>query len=353
MAETKTAEEIYEEMKARFEKDSGCALTEGGDMQVRLYAAAAQLQSLYIYNDWVRAQCFPQTARGEYLDYHAQMRGLSRNQAEKATGSLRFSIDEELVYDVPIPAGTVCRTVTGLGFVTNEDGSIPAGELSCDVACEAEEAGAAGNVPEGTIVYMVNAPVGVSACENRAAFSGGADEESDEELRARVLASFKTLPNGANAAYYEKEALSVNGVAAVTVLPKNRGLGTVDIVISAEDGLPSQALLTAVRDRLEDTREICCDIRVSAPETVEIDISAAVTPAPGVDSAELSARVSAALSDYFGGGLLGKDVLLVKLGSIIYSVDGVENYVITSPSADVYVDRTELPVLGTVEIVGS
>ncbi|MBQ3404923.1 MAG: baseplate J/gp47 family protein, partial [Oscillospiraceae bacterium] len=235
MSVSKTAEEIYAEMKARFEHDSGCTLAEGGDMQVRLCAAAAQLHSLYIYNDWVRAQCFPQTASGEYLDYHAQMRGLSRNRAEKAAGTMRFIIDQQLPYDVPVAAGTICRTVTGLTFVTVEDRTIPAGELSCDVVCQAGEAGAEGNVPAAAVVYMVNAPVGVSSCTNIGTFTGGSDEESDDELRARVLSSYRSLPNGANAAYYREEALSISGVAAVKVLPKKRGLGTVDLVISADD----------------------------------------------------------------------------------------------------------------------
>lgn len=41
---------------------------------MRLYAVAAQVQALYVQMDWVQRQSFPQTARGVYLDYHAQTR---------------------------------------------------------------------------------------------------------------------------------------------------------------------------------------------------------------------------------------------------------------------------------------
>ena len=36
---------------------------------------AAQVYGLYVQADWVGRQCFPQTAQGEFLDRHAQLRG--------------------------------------------------------------------------------------------------------------------------------------------------------------------------------------------------------------------------------------------------------------------------------------
>ena len=46
-----------------------------------MYALAAQIYSLYIQADWVARQAFPQTAEGEYLDCHAQLRSLERKGA--------------------------------------------------------------------------------------------------------------------------------------------------------------------------------------------------------------------------------------------------------------------------------
>ena len=39
-----------------------------------------------------------------------------------------------------------------------------------------------------------------------------------------------------------------------------------------------------------------------------------------------------------------------KLGSVVFGVDGVENYSVTTPSADVSVAVSELPVLGTLNV---
>ena len=67
-----TVEEIYSGMKTVFEEKTGTALADGGDMAVRLYAAATEIYALYVYNDWLKRQSFPQTAEGDYLDSHGR-----------------------------------------------------------------------------------------------------------------------------------------------------------------------------------------------------------------------------------------------------------------------------------------
>ena len=57
-----------------------------------------------------------------------------------------------------------------------------------------------------------------------------------------------------------------------------------------------------------------------------------------------------ALRDWFTGKILGQSVLLAKLGSLVYGCEGVENYAITAPAADVAVKPDVLPVLGTLTV---
>ena len=346
----KTTDEIYAEMQASFSAATGLTLNDGGDMAIRLYAAAAQLASLWAQADFVARQSLPQTAAGDYLDYHAEVRGLARAGAAKAVGTIRFYIEAALENDFSVPIGVVCMTAAETGFVTTAAGVITAGTLFCDVAAEAVEAGAGGNVPALSVVTMALPPTGISACSNPEAFTGGAPAEDDESLRARVLASYRTLPNGANAAYYAAQARDTEGVAAVSVLPKNRGLGTVDVVIAAADGLPPAALVGAVQDKLDAEREICVDIRVSAPTAVNISVAAAVKAADGYSFADVAAAVTAAVGAYFTGERLGEDILLAALGNVIFAVDGVKNYSVTTPGADVGIGPTELPVLDSVTV---
>ena len=117
-----TVEELYGQMVDTFQRETGMALAGDGDMAVRLYAVAAQLYALYVQADWVGRQCFPQTAQGDYLDKHAQLRGLERRAATAAVGVLSFETDHPPEADLSIPEGTVCMTAAQVRFETTEAG---------------------------------------------------------------------------------------------------------------------------------------------------------------------------------------------------------------------------------------
>ena len=158
-------------MKAKYAEVSGREIAGESDMAIRMYAAAAEIESLYAYNDWVKQQAFPQTATGEFLDRHGEMRGITRRGAEKASGTVRFYLREARQTATEIPAGTVCTTAAGKYFRTAEAGEVTAGALWTDVPAVAEEPGRDGNVLPGTVIYMAEAPAGIERCANTARFS--------------------------------------------------------------------------------------------------------------------------------------------------------------------------------------
>ena len=342
--------EIYEQMRGTFAQRAGFVPSEGCDSAVRLYALAAELQSLLMQADWVLDQSFPQTAQGMYLDYHAETRGITRGAAEKAAGVIRFAAADKVTAACPIEKGTVCMTAEGVRFETTEDATIAVGSQWVDVPAQAAEAGAGGNVIAGTVTLLSAMPVGVVQCTNPAAFSGGCDAESDEALRRRVLASYQRLPNGANAAYYEQEAMRYPGVAAAKAVGRARGIGTVNVVIATHAGVPDAALLAAVETDLQKKREIAVDVKVLAPAVETVAVTAALKAAPGYTFAEVKAGAQSALEALFTGELLGKSVTTARLLTLLCGVEGVENVHLTAPAADVAVGSTELPMLGTVTI---
>ena len=341
---------IYERMRAIFAEEAGFVPNDGCDAMVRLYALASEVQSLLAQADWVLDQSFPQTAVGQYLDYHAETRALTRLPAAKAAGVLRFSAPSAAVTDYEIDAGSVAMTSGGVRFETTEDAAIAVGSQWVDVPAQAVEAGAGGNVIAGTVTLLSAMPVGVVQCTNPTAFSGGCDAESDEALRGRVLASYQRLPNGANAAYYEQEAMRYPGVAAAKAVGRARGIGTVNVVIATHAGVPDAALLAAVETDLQKKREIAVDVKVLAPTVETVAVTAALKAAPGYTFAEVKAGAQSALEALFTGELLGKSVTTARLLTLLCGVEGVENVHLTAPAADVAVGSTELPMLGTVTI---
>ena len=121
----KSVEEIYGEMLDCFAQRTGMRPAEGCDLAARLYAMAAQVYSLYVQADWAGRQVLPQTAEGEFLDRHAQLRGITRKEAAPAEGVIRFAAGETADTARVIPVGTVCMTAGRVRFETTEEGAIP------------------------------------------------------------------------------------------------------------------------------------------------------------------------------------------------------------------------------------
>jgi len=346
----KTVDEIYQELRAAFTARCGRTADDDCDLSVRLYAAAAQIQALLIQADWVLNQSFPQTAAGTYLDRHAAMRGLTRAPAAPAAGTLRFSLPAAASADLTVEAGTVCMTAGRAAYRTTAAAVLPAGSLWADAPAEAVEAGAAGNAGAGAVTVLTAAPPGITAVTNPAAFTGGADEEGDEALRARILESYQRLPNGANAAWYEATALSHSGVAAARAVGRARGAGTVDVYVAAPAGLPDAALLAEVQADLSEKREIAVDVLVKAPAPLAVDVSAQIAVEDGADFSAVKAAAESAAAGLFTGRLLGRAVQTADLVALLRGVDGVANCHLLSPAADTAADSGVLPLLGALTV---
>lgn len=346
-----TLEEIYQGLASEFQARTGQTAGSSSELAVRFYAVAAQMYSLYVQAEWTRRQCFPQTAQGEDLDKHAALRGVFRREAVPAVGTVRFYVDEARETDTEVPAGTVCMTAGGVRFLTDKAGTVPAGQLYCELPVTAAVAGTQGNVGQGAIVYMALPPTGIVACANPEPLSNGQDQEEDEPLRSRVLATFQRLANGANTAFYRQAAMSFNGVAAVTVLPRNRGVGTVDIVPAAPGGVPGDALVSALQDYFDGVREIACDVKVLKPTVQTVNVSVQLWVEEGREFAEVAGAVRDRLEGWFNGERLGQPLPRAQLVSLIYAVDGVANCILAAPEADLPLSSVVLPVLGELAIV--
>ena len=346
-----TLEEIYQGLAAEFQAQTGKTVGSSSELAVRFYAVAAQIYSLYVQGEWTRRQCFPQTAQGEDLDKHAKLRGITRRQAAKATGTVRFYVSRAQDTVTEIPEGTVCMTAAGVRFLTTRTVKVEAGALHADAPVTADEAGAAGNVGANAIVFMALPPVRVTACANLEPLTNGLDEEGDEELRARVLATYQRLANGANNAFYRQAAMSFDEVAAVTVLPRYKGVGTVGVVPAAQGGMPSEKLLKEMQAYFDQVREIACDVMVFAPTEYTVDLKLKLWAKEDRDFQTVAKAVERALMDWFNGERLGQPLLRAQLTSLVFGVDGVANCEFVKPAADLPLNSRTLPVLNSVELV--
>lgn len=347
-----TEDTIYSEMLEVFQQETGYEMNTEADLAVRLRAAAAQIMSLYNYADYVYRQAFPQTAQGENLDRHGNLRGVERVAGAKAQGTLTFGVSAALAVDLQIQQGTVCLSSEGAAFETLEEASLPAGSTSVDVAAEALEEGVSGNAVAGSIIKMQTAPDGIETVTNKSAFNGGREQEDDETYRARILAAYMGLSNGTNIAYYTQLALSVAGIDRVKVIPCVSGAGTVGILVSSDAGVVTDEALEELTTLLKDRTELGITVTVSTPEAVPVAVTAQILPASGYTLAHARDAVKEAIKACFMGDRMGKNLYLSQLSHSAMDTGTIDNIVITTPIEDVVVEGTQQPVLESLTLEG-
>ncbi len=344
--------EILARMQEKYRELAGGEADDASDIGIRLKVLAGEAARLAQRLENLEKQAFPQTADGEALTLHAQQRGIERKEAVKASGSLRFGRDAPLWYDSPIPAGTVCAAPGGeIRFVTTEDAVLKTGSYEVDVPACAETGGRSGNAFAESITVLVTPPEGILTVVNPLPFTGGMDAESDEELRQRLLLSYRNIPNGTNAAFYREQALKVPEIRSVSVIPCENGLGTVGIYCAASGSAPSEEVLDALAATLDELREITVQVSVQPCELVEVDLFVTVTTGDGYTAQQVKESCEEALRSYFASLPIGQAVLLAAAGDALYHTDGVSNYAFqTSLCRDTAMTEKQLAVPGSLVV---
>lgn len=342
---------ILAAMTGRFEELAGFSPDAASDIGIRMKVLAAQIFSLQTELDTLREDLFPTTARGERLDQHAKTRGLHRKGALPSGGVLRFYRQTTAAHDIHIPAGTVCQTAEGaVQAQTTADAILAAGQLQVEVAAQSLGVGQSANVAAGRITAFTTAPQGVYGVTNPVPFTGGQAAEQDESLRTRLLASYETIANGTNAAFYREQALGHEFVYSAAVLPRARGVGTVDVVVSGRGSVLSQPQLDAVAMALERQKEICVDVAVRSPSLLHTEVLVELDAKDEVGFEETAEAVRRYIAEHIAALHIGQPLLYSRLSAGICTVDGVYNHMLVSPSGDVIPGKDGLVVAGDIAV---
>ena len=343
-------EEVLERMSERYKELTGITPGEDSDIGVRLRILAGEIYSTQVNIDWLRRQTNFTTAQGEYLDYHAQQRGIARHEASKSVGNVIFSLSLPAASDVTVPKGTVVSTSDAepLCFETVEEVIISAGTTAIHADVEAIEAGRRYNVTEGKISSFVTPVALVSSVTNPDPLEGGSDEESDENLRARLADSLKNASCATNCAYYRDAAVSVSGVSSACVVPKARGVGTVDVYIAAQGAEVSDETLVTVQEKLSKEREVNVDVLVKKASPAQVNYYLQIELASGYEFEAVKARCLQALNDFVAEARVGGTLTLTKAGERIIHTEGVEDYSFKNyTNRDIYLEPSQFAVAGS------
>ncbi|MCD7873128.1 MAG: baseplate J/gp47 family protein [Clostridiales bacterium] len=318
-----TYNEILNEMKTAFYNESGEAVKELSDLELRFKAVASEIYSVCANADFVLKQAFVQTATGEYLENHAELRGITRKTPSKANGMLEFYISEPSEKDIQIPSGTVCSVKNNplIQFATVEKGIIPAGELSVKINALALANGEEFNTGADTVTVMVNPPEYIEGVKNEYAFTGGSDYESDEALRQRVISSYSVLNNAVNAGSVCELILTLDEVLDAYAAFES---GTLRICLKTRSGAIDNQLINKIDDFLFFATSCGVSTVYIDAEKSEFSVFAAVKILSGADREKVESEVRQRITEICSAEKIGKEITASEIMAALYDIDGVE-----------------------------
>ncbi len=348
-----TYEEILNRMLGEYRKLSGVEPSKASDIYVRMCVLAGEIYNTAVNMDWLKRQMFVGTATGEYLDYHGEQRGITRRGSSPSLGEVVFSIDIGAIIDFVIPKGTVVSTSgeEPLCFETTSPATLKQGDCSVRVPVRAISHGSKYNVAPGKISVIVTALSGNMKVTNPETCESGTDTESDESLRERVIASYKTPSNSTNCAYYEKVATEIPGITAAAAVPKGRGAGTVDVYVASSGSSVADETLNKVQDTLSRLREVNVDVLVKRAVPAIVHINLKIDVCDGYEFEDVKEACTEALRNYIDTRGVGGNVLLTEAGERVFHIEGVREYSFDAHgNFDVRCAKSHYPVTGTINV---
>lgn len=348
-----TPEGIQDMLRAFVEDELGLSTAQGTLLQIILapgaYVFWEGLQAL-------RAQVpisFVDETSGSFIDKDAAGYGITRKPGTAASVTLTFTGSA----GTTIPAGTLCATQDGLGFATDEN-------LTLDdtgrgtVTATADAVGTAYNVLAGAIVSTQQAVSGVTSLTNEAAAAGGTDPESDAALFARLDTYKKTPPTSGNDRHYHQWALEVNGVGAASVIRCWDGPGTVKVIIADMALHPvTDELRAEVAAYIETQRPVTAEVTVESAAGVPVTVSVTVETDGTVFKLDTEKELTEQLAEYLGEIAFteGAEVVYNRVLALVMGLPGVTDcsgLTVNGGTANVPLDATQIPMLGTVTVNG-
>ncbi|WP_337049780.1 baseplate J/gp47 family protein [Serratia fonticola] len=357
-----------------------------GNLRIIANVDAGMAHLHYGYLDYIALQSTPYTATDEWLAAWAALKGVFRKSAAAATcpevgfvgtagrkvpGGSRLNRSDGYTY-------LLDNTVT-LGSDGTGKGSITA--VLPDPSTDTTGGGAAGNADAGTLLTL---DVAIASVQSQVtaiqSITGGADIESKEDFRARMLLAYQETAQGGNDADYEGWALEVPGITRAWVVRRMMGFGTVGIYIMCDgvsghsDGFPigtngvshaepaNAQVATGDQGRVADhlyvKHNVTAEVWVCSPIKYLVDFTISGIKTAGADTKK--AIDDAIDKVFFTEGRPGVkpavdtppvEIDLSTLELAIANVTGTKGFLLTQPSSNISLGVGQLPVRGRVNYI--
>lgn len=275
---------------------------EGSIIYDALAPAAMQLAIQSLSQANLLRQTFPQTAEGEFLDWHAESKATTRQPATLSEVTAKFlDSDNNPINNVEVTDRFASIDDDPFFYTVIEANGDGTGLL------RAELSGTGPNRYIGQIL-PVTPNDSLSWAEITEISVPARDSEDDEHLRARIMSSNSYIAYGGNIADYQDMLSRIETVGAGQIYPSWQGGGTAKLVILDNNHQPaSSELIEQVQEAIDPSPQgggyglapIDHVVTVVAPEKLLVNIATHVTVQSDMTILAVQDKINAAIEDYF------------------------------------------------------
>lgn len=310
---------------------------EGSVIYDALAPCAYHLAQAYFGLDFIVDLVSGDTAVGEFLDRVVTDYGITRKAATYA------------VRQIETTAAVDIGTRWGLSDTSYTIASL----LSTNVySATCQQPGEVGNQYTGILENIDNVS-GITASLTGIIVSGQ-DEETDDNLRARLYTQVQNSSTSGNVYDYRNWALDVPGCGDAKVFPLWNGNGTVKVLVVDENMAIDAALPAIVHDYIETVRPVGATVAVESPTSKTIAVSATIILDGTVLLANVITNFTSVLTAYLGGTVFDTYTLsYAKIGSLLLSTSGIKDYsglLVNGGTINITVGNAEMPIAGTITL---
>jgi uncharacterized phage protein gp47/JayE len=326
----------------------------GSVVRTMIEACAAEIEELYQQMFIGLREAIPVSVYNSF-DFAAL-------DASPTSGLVRVTVTPGAT-SVSVSAGSKF-TIDGrpIFYTATTDVVIDAGNTFADVPVVASANGADGNIAAGQVFSLQPAPSTFLSATNLADLINGRDTETDEQRKLRFREFIAALNRGTARAieYGVREFCNLNDSAGhlieraqfVSVIEpwltdKTRPVGLVEVYIHNGSGATSAALVSRARDvvygyvepttqnKVPGWKAAGIQANVYACTEQYVNMYGVVTELSGFDHTTVADAVTAAVQQYILELDIGAPALVAEIIAAAMAVDGIYNFTLTLPAADV------------------
>ena len=355
-------QKILERMLGRI---NGLSTIEGSTTYIQHSPMAIELENVKLQMDEIVNRnniitAYENGYEDEVVKY-AEADGVDRKQSHYSVGKQTFFGTPNTV----VPVGTKFGDeANGRMYETLTNGTID-NTGKCTVLSKSCDNGLKYNANPSELKYLPIKISGVTGTTNEEKYTGGTDIESIDDLFYRHQLKVRASANGCNKAQYELWATSVDGVGSVKVyslkdetLTTKRGHVCIVITDSDRKGATPE-LCQKVKDYIDPNdgdgsgvAPVNAIVHVISAVELPLNFELKLKVETGYVLDEVKQQIVNVFAEYLKKNAFSTTTLSVtRLGSLIYTVDGVKDYtdlLINGADDVVNISENEIAVVGDV-----